>query len=73
MPAPLIRKGDRIRLQVCCIDGWKGFGFALEDELNRDPDAVITFRREDMPEDQFNCGVALRSQVARCRQQGGRR
>jgi hypothetical protein len=72
MPAPLIRKGDRIRLKVCCIDGWKGYGYALNDELDRNPDAVIDFRREGIPDDQDDCCIALRSQVVLCRQQEGR-
>ncbi len=73
MPAPLIRKGDRLRLKVRLVDGWKGYATALRDQLDQNPDAVIDFRREGLPADQYDLCCALRSQVVLCRQQGGQR
>ena len=68
MAAPLLKKGDRIRLLVpLAISRWKGYGISKTDEYCRNPEGTVEFYREgNDPEE--TC-LVLRYQVARCRNQ----
>ncbi|WP_255019749.1 hypothetical protein [Cyanobium sp. WKJ7-Wakatipu] len=66
----LIKKGDRLRCKVrLALTGWKGFGYALYDEYQHDPEAPIVVRREGYPEE--DCCLVARREVARCTYQRG--
>ena len=65
MPAPAIRKGDRIRLKTRTAFGFKGYAIALNDCFDNDPNAIVEFRPERC-DDPHYLGVACRFQVARC-------
>ena len=58
----LLRKGDRIRLKVRTLDGWKGEAIVVEDQLSV-ADRLVTFRPlgsdPEMPP-----GLAMRHEVA---------
>ena len=63
----LLKKGDRIRLKVRTILGWKGYGTVSEDQLHAD--STVWFSRDgDDPEDiMFGRSAACRHEVAKVR------
>ena len=61
-----IKKGDRIRLKVQTVFGWKGYAYAKQDQLTDDPSEVIEFFRENKDPQTDHC-IACRFEVARCR------
>ncbi len=67
MAAKLLKRGDRIRLKVRTIDGWKGVGIVTEDQLT--VNSTVVFHKEDnnCPPDSIWYGrcFACRHEVAR--------
>jgi hypothetical protein len=66
-----LKKGDRIRLKVMTLSGWKGFGTVIEDQSLFSES--IRFRKDSTPpwtaEGAIGCG-AMRHEVSRvaCKQ-----
>ena len=58
----LLRAGDRIRLKVRTMGGWKGEATVVKDQHGQD-DPLVYFRRDDRP-DWWPPGCALRDEVA---------
>jgi hypothetical protein len=63
-----LKKGDRIRLNVYTISGWKGLGTVTEDQV----DDTVTFRRDgEDPESWFSGrSCAMRHEVSVVRGRG---
>lgn len=60
----LLKKGDKIRLKVRTLFGWKGIGIVMEDQIERGGDASIRYQKEGTEQDMC---FALRYQVSKCR------
>lgn len=58
----LLKAGDRIRLKVRTITGWRGTGTVIVDMVH--PDGAVRFRRDETPADQWEHCVAGRHEVA---------
>lgn len=55
--------GDRIRLKVRLLSGWKGFGIVVEQYH----DLIYFVKEGDDPDDRLKWCVAGRCEVAKCR------
>lgn len=64
-----LKKGDRIRLKVRLLSGWKGTATLVEDES---PDGTVQFVKDgDDPNDWLDClCFAGRHEVAKMRTKG---
>ena len=70
MARRLLKKGDRIRLKVRTVCGWKGMGVVVEDQFVRG--GLVRFRKEgDDPGLLHDHNVACDHEVALLRDQGG--
>jgi len=58
----LLKKGDRIRLKVRTIFGWKGIGTVIEDQLHEN--SAVRFKKDENGSN--NC-TACRHEVAKMR------
>lgn len=71
MARRLLKKGDKIRLKVPTLGGWKGYATVMEDQLHKDDG--VWFRKDDADQDDFfadKCSacsheVALRRQTTK--------
>jgi hypothetical protein len=61
----LLKKGDRIRLNVATVTGWRGKGTVLFDSYGRD--SLVSFHGDGTP--QNSVSTAVRFQVSRLRDQ----
>lgn len=69
MGAKRLNAGDRIRLKVRTIGGWKGKGTVLTDQENGGPWALVRFRPDDGNDWSGHGFIACRFQVAKLRDQ----
>jgi hypothetical protein len=67
-----LNKGDRIRLKVRTIGGFKGYATVLNESPVTGPNDTVEFCPEGC-DDTYYLGVACRHEVAKCRNQGGHR
>lgn len=66
--ASTLKDGDRIRLKAPTAFGFKGVAIVVGNHAGRGPDDLITWRPVASV-DPHQVGIALRSQVAKCRSQ----
>lgn len=59
-----LKKGDRIRLKVRTVFGFKGTATVMEDQVGDEPDATIRFKKDGSTEE--HC-YACRHEVAKIR------
>jgi hypothetical protein len=62
-----LRKGDRIRIKVRLLNGWKGFGTVSEDQ--KSPDDLVWFAQdgEDPDDPLYGKSVVCREQCVKVR------